>query len=226
MALPLERQELVIAAWHRDPYAHAKYIAARTGVCSGPIAAGLYPFKRYGENFRMNQAMHAIEVYGNTHNTNEIHHKTGISRGTLDTARTKLAKVTPFPQPVGGKQATASFKDAIPDDIREATYGKAKPVEKHDSEKLPYELIAPEFLDAVAAVLKFGAIKYEPRGWEKGTAWGRYFGAAMRHLWAWWRGEQFDEESGLSHLAHAACCVMFLVTYEARKVGEDDRHGE
>jgi Domain of unknown function (DUF5664) len=94
---------------------------------------------------------------------------------------------------------------------------------KNDTGKLPYELIAPESLDAMAAVLAFGAIKYAPRNWEKGMAWGRLFGALMRHMWAWWRGELCDAESGMSHLHHALCCLMFLVAYEARKMGQDDR---
>lgn len=97
---------------------------------------------------------------------------------------------------------------------------------KDDADKAPYDLIAPELLEDVAAVLKFGAAKYAPRGWEKGMRWGRPFAAAMRHLWAWWRGEATDPETGLSHLAHAACCVMFLLAYEKRGVGEDDRPKE
>lgn len=44
----------------------------------------------------------------------------------------------------------------------------------------------------------------------------RYFEAIMRHLTAWWEGEQNDPESGLSHLAHAGCCVLFLLWFELR----------
>lgn len=94
---------------------------------------------------------------------------------------------------------------------------------KHDTHKPRYDLIPPEALEAIAQVLTYGADKYEPRGWEKGARWGRYFAACMRHLWAWWRGEGDDPESGLPHLAHAACCVCFLLAYEMRGVGEDDR---
>lgn len=94
---------------------------------------------------------------------------------------------------------------------------------KDDAGKVPYELLAPEMLDGVAQVLRFGAEKYEPRNWEKGMAWGRVFGATMRHLWAWWRGEAEDPETGMSHLWHAGCCIMFLIAYEARRTGKDDR---
>jgi hypothetical protein len=85
------------------------------------------------------------------------------------------------------------------------------------------ELIAPEFLFGISTVLTFGAEKYAARNWEKGMSWGRCFGALMRHMWLWWRGDDCDPETGLSHLDHAACCLMFLKAYESRKVGTDDR---
>jgi len=94
---------------------------------------------------------------------------------------------------------------------------------KDDGGKAPYHLIAPELLEEVAKVLEFGARKYAPRNWEAGMSWGRVFSALQRHLWAWWWGKDKDEETGFSHLSHAACCVMFLLSYEARKVGQDDR---
>ena len=102
-----------------------------------------------------------------------------------------------------------------------------KPPElKRDTQKPRYDLIPSDSLHAIALVLTYGADKYEDRGWESGTRWGRYFAACMRHLWAWWRGEELDPESGLPHLAHAGCCVMFLLAYECRGVGEDDRKQE
>lgn len=94
---------------------------------------------------------------------------------------------------------------------------------KDDTGKAPYDLLAPEALDAIAQVLAFGAAKYAPRNWEGGMRWGRVFGATMRHLWAWWRGEAKDAETGFSHLWHAGCCIMFLIAYEARGIGQDDR---
>jgi hypothetical protein len=94
---------------------------------------------------------------------------------------------------------------------------------KDDVGKPRYELLAPEALEGVARILTFGAQKYSARNWEQGMKWSRVFGALMRHLWAWWRGEGKDKETGESHLHHAACCVMFLQAYEARGGGEDDR---
>lgn len=94
---------------------------------------------------------------------------------------------------------------------------------KHDEGKLTYHLLPPELLEQTALVLEFGAKKYAERNWEKGMSWHRPFSALMRHMWAWWRGEVADPETGYSHLAHAACCLAFLISYEQRGIGVDDR---
>lgn len=54
-------------------------------------------------------------------------------------------------------------------------------------------------------------------------AWGRLLAAALRHLFAWAQGDDFDRESGRRHLAHAACCVLMLLALVMRGVGKDDR---
>ena len=94
---------------------------------------------------------------------------------------------------------------------------------KDDFGKSRYDLLPPELLDGVARVLTFGAGKYGERNWEKGMSWGRPFAALMRHMGAWWRGEAADPETGMSHLWHAGCCIAFLIAYEARRGGTDDR---
>jgi hypothetical protein len=96
---------------------------------------------------------------------------------------------------------------------------------KADAGKTPYHLLPPELLEAVGQVLAFGANKYAPRNWENGLAWSRVFSALQRHLWAWWGGEECDPETGMSHLWHAGCCVAFLIAYESRRTGQDDRPG-
>ena len=105
--------------------------------------------------------------------------------------------------------------------VTEATAHQAV---KHDDGKPRYDLVPPEALDALSRVLTFGASKYAARNWEKGMEWGRVFGAMMRHAWAWWRGAGKDPESGLSHMAHVLCNAAFLVTFERRGAGKDDRN--
>lgn len=94
---------------------------------------------------------------------------------------------------------------------------------KDDSGKARHDLIPPELPEAVSAVLTFGATKYGERNWEKGMTWGRPYAALMRHMLAWWRGEKADPETGFSHLWHAACCIAFLIAFEERGKGIDDR---
>lgn len=107
---------------------------------------------------------------------------------------------------------------------------------KDDANKDRMDLIPPEAVFALARVLTYGANKYDARNWEKGMSWGRVFGAAMRHLWAWWGGRtptttnfllgELDAETRFSHLWHAACCIAFLIAYEERGLTQwDDRHG-
>ena len=108
---------------------------------------------------------------------------------------------------------------------------------KHDSGKVRIELMPPEFIFAVSDVLTFGAKKYGDRNWEIGIKYSRVFGAMMRHLWAWYGGKaptstnfvfgDLDPETEMSHLWHAACCVMMLVTFEDRRMtAYDDRPNE
>lgn len=113
--------------------------------------------------------------------------------------------------------------EEIPVKTQATPVGTANTGVKFDEGKLRFELIAPEFLAGTASVLTYGAQKYGDRNWELGMEWSRPFGALMRHLWAWWNKEGVDSETGKSHLWHAACCLMFLLVYEVRASGKDDR---
>jgi len=95
---------------------------------------------------------------------------------------------------------------------------------KFDTDKLPVNLLSTEALNQTAAVLKFGADKYHAHNWRDGFAWSRPLAAAMRHIMAFNDGEDKDPESGLSHLAHAACCIMFLLEFEKTHPELDDRY--
>lgn len=94
---------------------------------------------------------------------------------------------------------------------------------KFDTGKPTFELLPDDALAGIQKVLDFGAQKYSARNWEKGMNWTRPWNATMRHLWAWMRGERVDPETGLSPLLHAGCEILFLIAYEMRNVGVDDR---
>ena len=95
---------------------------------------------------------------------------------------------------------------------------------KFDNNKLPLNLLSTEAMNQTAAVLAFGAEKYAEHNWRNGFAWSRPLAAAMRHITAFNDGEDKDPESGLSHLAHAACCIMFLLEFEKTSKHLDDRY--
>ena len=86
---------------------------------------------------------------------------------------------------------------------------------KFDGGKLEYGLLPPYALKATVDVLTFGARKYERDNWKKvPDSKRRYFDALQRHVWAWKEGEVLDPETGMHHLAHAMCCLMFLYEHD------------
>ena len=94
---------------------------------------------------------------------------------------------------------------------------------KDDQEKLRMDLVPPDVVKAMAAVLTDGAKRYGDRNWEQGMTWSRPYAALLRHMTNWWEGKNTDKDSGRPHLWHALCCIAFLVAYEKREIGEDDR---
>lgn len=83
---------------------------------------------------------------------------------------------------------------------------------KFDDYKVPLDLISPYFEDAIAQVLAFGVKKYGPWNWiSSGFTVNRLEAAIKRHMNAWKMGQDLDPESGLPHLWHASCMMMFLV---------------
>ena len=88
---------------------------------------------------------------------------------------------------------------------------------KDDLGKPRWDLVPLAVIEQIAKVLTFGAAKYGANSWQRlEDAQSRYFAALMRHLTQWQSGEHIDKESGLPHLAHAACDLMFLLWFEIK----------
>lgn len=107
---------------------------------------------------------------------------------------------------------------------------KSEPA-KYNEGKPMMSLVRPEFIEGIAEVLTYGAVKYdENRGSEpnymqgEGFHYSTIYDSLQRHLNAFWKGESIDPESGKNHLLHAASNLMFLYMYEISNKGKDDRY--
>lgn len=95
---------------------------------------------------------------------------------------------------------------------------------KYDGDKARMDLMLdgmPNALEQVAQILTFGAKKYADHSWQtvpSGKA--RYKAALLRHLTAHAKGEINDSESGMPHLAHAACNALFILELEQRDAAD------
>jgi hypothetical protein len=88
---------------------------------------------------------------------------------------------------------------------------------KADSGKTRLDLVSPTFIEAVGKIRTFGVQKYgDGDSWKKVEP-QRYMAALLRHINAYRMGEEIDKESGMSHLWHAACNLMFLIDLDERK---------
>ena len=86
---------------------------------------------------------------------------------------------------------------------------------KYDSAKPKMNLLPPKAIVEVAKVLTFGAEKYDAENWRKlDDLQNRYTAGALRHIFAHMDGEKLDSETGLSHMAHALCCLLFKLEIE------------
>lgn len=85
------------------------------------------------------------------------------------------------------------------------------------------DLIPPGALEELGRVYGAGAAKYSDNNYLKGYEYRKSMGAQLRHLMAFARGEDIDEETGCHHLMLAAWHSFTLYTYQTEGLGVDDR---
>lgn len=93
---------------------------------------------------------------------------------------------------------------------------------RHNSGKDRWDLLPLDAVEQVVKVLTKGAVKYQPRNWERGMSMASVQASLQRHLVRRALGEINDPESGLPHLAHLACNALFLLAYDVRGMREID----
>jgi hypothetical protein len=103
----------------------------------------------------------------------------------------------------------------------------ANPKDIVGAKKAPVRFVPPSLMIAVAPILELGAIKYndgEPVNWRKyDVRLSIYYEAAMRHMSAWYDGEDIDPESGKPHTWHAAACLAIIIDATLNATAIDDR---
>jgi hypothetical protein len=90
---------------------------------------------------------------------------------------------------------------------------------KYDEGKRDWSLLPLDSVEEIVKVLEFGAKKYAAHNWSNngGFKYTRVLNATLRHIFAFMRGEDLDPETGLSHLAHAGCNILFILHFIKHK---------
>ena len=105
---------------------------------------------------------------------------------------------------------------------------------KFDQGKTEWDLLPLGPIEEVIKVLMHGKEKYGRDNWQLvDNPIRRYYSAAQRHLAAFRRArfdtkdpyDAIDAESHLHHLAHAACCILFLLWHERKELCDEDAAG-
>jgi hypothetical protein len=96
---------------------------------------------------------------------------------------------------------------------------------KKGQKEIRLDLLPVDTLWELARHYGRNTVKYEARNWERGSAWSLSYAALLRHLFAWWAGEDLDPMSAhkTRHLVAVAWHAIALLTFALRGIGTDDR---
>ena len=95
---------------------------------------------------------------------------------------------------------------------------------KDDTGKLDWALLPLYPIREVIKVLMWGEKHYDRDNWQLvENARLRYYNAAMRHITTWFEGKKADSDTKLPHLAHAICCLIFLMWFDKKGYKDADK---
>lgn len=90
--------------------------------------------------------------------------------------------------------------------------------------KVPLHVVPGQVLMELGLAMLEGARKYGSHNYRvAGVRASVYFDAAMRHLMAWFEGEDLDPDSNLSHITKALACLVVLRDSMMNENWVDDR---
>lgn len=102
-----------------------------------------------------------------------------------------------------------------------------KPTNPKDTigiKKAPLSCVPMPVVAEVGVAMLEGAAKYGRHNFRAvGVRASVYFDATMRHLVAWWEGEDTDPDSGVSHITKALASLMVLRDAQRNGLCTDDR---
>lgn len=115
------------------------------------------------------------------------------------------------PPPAGSGEPVVGWKDTNP----KAAFGDSK---------VPFSTVSAPVTAEVGLAMLEGALKYGRHNYRvSGVRASTYFDAALRHLTAWWEGEDEDPDSGLPHVVKALACLFVLRDSQIQRMLNDDR---
>jgi hypothetical protein len=90
--------------------------------------------------------------------------------------------------------------------------------------KAPLSVVPMPVVVEMGVGMAEGAAKYGRHNYRAvGVRGSVYFDATMRHLIAWWEGEDIDPDSGLPHITKAMCSLAVLRDAQMQGLCTDDR---
>lgn len=91
-------------------------------------------------------------------------------------------------------------------------------------QKAPLHCVPCGPLMELGLAMMEGGRKYGTHNYRRvGVRASVYYDALMRHVMAWWEGEDIDPDSGLSHLIKAMACIVVLRDSMLKENWIDDR---
>lgn len=114
-----------------------------------------------------------------------------------------------------------------PDDPPARTFHMLKATNPKDAigvSKAPMSTVSAVVLAEVGVAMLEGARKYGRHNYRAaGVRSSVYYDATMRHLMAWWEGEDTDPDSGMSHITKAITSLVVLRDAMIQDMCTDDR---